>query len=185
MIRGFIFGFLCLFAAQVSHASSFDLNLNGDAVRITFTSKFRNPKLGYDVGWLHGQDEGDVANFSVHRVDLASGSENPVHAGIGGRLVYMDADNGGSGGALGLGGFFRYTLTKWDRVVMKGHLYFAPDLLSFGDAKQYLDTEFRVGYSVLRDANVYVGLRLVQGEFDRFRDVDFDDGLHIGLELTF
>jgi hypothetical protein len=43
----------------------------------------------------------------------------------------------------------------------------------------------RVGYSVLRDGDVYLGLRRIQAEYKGSGRFTFDSGLHAGFELRF
>jgi hypothetical protein len=66
-----------------------------------------------------------------------------------------------------------------------GELYFAPDILTGGDAEEYVDGTVRVGYSVTRQADVYLGARYVSADYDDRPSIKFDTGLHAGLTLRF
>lgn len=188
MPRIFVLCAFLLAAVGGAKADSLDLNLNNDAVRLTFSWDARDDKLTFDAGWLHHQDNGNVAHVGMHLVDFAASGPGAPEVGIGGRLFYIDGDTGPSsvsGGALGLGGFFRYALPQANRFSVKGHLYFAPDVVAFGDSKQYVEASLGMGYNVLRDADLYIGYRYVQARFDGGPDLTMDTGVHIGLRLNF
>ena len=176
-----VLGALTTVAAGAARADSLDLNLNDDAARLTYARALAEGKLEVDFGWLHHQDKGDAVTVSLGRVGEAGGGTQAITAGLGGRLYLLepdatleplvgpadpdifpsppprDADQ--SGQALGIGGFFRFKLANYDRIGFSGHGYFAPDVLTFGDSEDLLEVEARVTYSIIREADVYLGLR--------------------------
>lgn len=167
-------------------AGELDINVNDDAARGTFAWPLSNSKLALDVGWLHHQDRGDVGHFGLHLVDFASAGANPIEAGIGTKLFYFDSESLDLDGiAGGLGGFFRYTFPNMDRIKIGASLYYAPDVLATGDAESYREIGLQVAYNVLREADVYLGIRNVKGEFDTGAEATIDSGLHIGFRLEF
>jgi hypothetical protein len=180
---------LCLLAGLASAQTTgkaLDINLNDEAVRLGFAWRLGDPSYLADLGWLYNQDRGDVIHASFHLVDDASGPETALQAGLGFRLVYTRTDAGtNSGGALALGGFARYTLPNADRYNVGGHIYYAPDVTSFGDQREYFEVGARAGYSVIRDGDVYVGLRRVQAKYNGTGEFQFDSSLNIGFEFRF
>lgn len=175
----------CWLSSVVS-AAELDLNLNDDAVRLTYAWDVPNRNLKMDAGWLNHQDRGDILHLGLHLTGEASGGAQPVLGGLGGRIVYVDADRfNTSATALALGGFLRYTLPQYDRINLYAHGYFAPDVLSFGDGEQYQEIEARVGYNVLRDADVYIGVRYASVGFDFGGDATIDNGFIVGIQLRF
>ena len=42
-----------------------------------------------------------------------------------------------------------------------------------------------MGYNILRDADIYLGLRYVEGQYDRQRKAEFDSGVILGVALRF
>ncbi|NNF61490.1 MAG: hypothetical protein HKN06_09210 [Gammaproteobacteria bacterium] len=174
-------------AAGPTLSDSLDLNLNDDAARLTFARTVYEGKLEADAGWLHHQDRGDVISVSLGRVGEAGGGQQSITAAIGGRLYALDPELSGPGQdgfALGVGGFFRMKLAGYDRIGFSGHGYFAPDVLAFGDAKDMVEIAGRITYSVLREADIYLGARYVKAGFEG-TDARFDNGLHIGIRLEF
>ncbi len=180
---------LSLFAsvalAQTTHRA-FDINLNDDAARAALFLRPGNPKLLADLGWLHHQTHGDVIHVGVHLIDEASSGKDPLEAGIGIRFVYTDPDDGlVDGSALAMGGFVRYVLPNANRFNIAGYLYYAPDVVSFGDVQEYYEVGARVGYNVVRDADIYLGARSTKADYGGPGRFSFDSGLHIGFEIRF
>ncbi len=180
---------LCASAAPAfaqTTGTALDVNLNDDAVRLSFSWRLGDPKYLAEVGWLHNQDRGDVIHGSFHLVDAASSAGTALQAGLGVRLVHTRTDPSVfDGTALALGGFARYTFPNANRYSIAGYGYFAPDITSFGDQTEYYEIGVRFGYSVLRDGDVYLGLRRIRAEYEDSTGFKFDSGLHAGFEIRF
>ncbi len=177
---------LGLACVSTSVASELELDVNDDAARASFMWPISTRDLRLDASILHHQDEGDVVAFGVHVYDIASAGDNPIKAGLGAKLFYVNGDDTDADGTnVGLGGFVRYTFPTNDRISIGGRAYFAPDVLSFGDSEQYYEIGAQISYNVIRDGDVYLGVRSVKGEFDNSPDITFDTGIHIGFRLTF
>lgn len=182
-----VLAFLSLLLAlpMTTLAESIDLSANDDAVRLGFGWTVRDDRLALDASWLHSQDHGDVIGLTASVFGLATGTEGPVRAGIGGKLVYTDPDRINENGfALAPGGFFSYDFPEFNRFTLYGHLYFAPSVLGFGDTEQYRDTEVRLIYKVIEDADLFIGVRNVHVDYD-INHTDFDTGLNLGLTIRF
>ncbi len=179
---------LCLCAGLASAQTAqraFDINLNDDVVAADFGWRLGYRQLHAAVGWLHNQNRGDVAHLAVHLVDAAAGGTTALRAGLGLRLVYANPDESSQdGGAVALGGFARYVLPNADRFHVAGHVYYAPDVVSFGDLTEYYELGARVGYNVIRDADVYLGVRSVKTDYEA-GDLSLDSGLHVGFQFRF
>jgi len=174
-----------LLCAQVA-ADEIDLSFNTDAVRLVYKHALQANNLETEGGWLHDKDAGDVVHIGLNLASEASESATPVRAGLGGRLAYFNGDrHNQSGEALAIGGFVRYTVPQYNRIILGGQVYFAPDVLSFSHAKQFVDSRVRISYNVMREADVYLGARYVKGKFDKAKHARFDTGLHIGIDLRF
>ena len=181
---------LCLLAPPLALAqeknSLIDLNLSDDAVRASFATRLGNEGLQVGAGWLHQQDKGDVVHLGLHLVDAAADNGADLTAGIGTRLYFVDADSAQrDGSALAIGGFVRYVFPEYNRFSVGGHLYFAPDVVAFGDLNRYSEIEARVSYNVLRDADVYIGVRSARARFEPDGSVNFNSGLLFGIQMRF
>ncbi|MEO8445625.1 MAG: YfaZ family outer membrane protein [Gammaproteobacteria bacterium] len=176
---------LLAFILAPASAHEIDLSLNSGAFRVVYATPVGDG-LRLEGGWLHDSDEGDL----VHAGFLVTGDAAPgnqkVTAGVGARLAFLDADGSGREGyALGVGGSLRWVVPRYDRIAVSGEAYWAPNILSGGDAEGYIDSSIRVGYSVTRKAEVYVGARYAGADFDKRPSMLFDTGLHAGFNLRF
>jgi hypothetical protein len=85
-----------------------------------------------------------------------------------------------------LGAQVRYELPAERRVAFAGEVYYAPEIITFGDAKQYQQYGARAEFSVSPQMQVYAGYRKtvftlkVSG-----RDAVVINGPHIGVQLSF
>ena len=185
-----VIGLALVFSSGIVSAQTtgraFDINLNDDTVAAAFAWRLGEQKLLADVGWLHNQDRGDVIHGSLHIVDAATAGDDPLQAGLGLKLAHVSPDPiSPDGTVLALGGFVRYTLPNANRFHIGGQLYYAPDVVAFGDAKEYYDVAVRVSYNVIRDGDVYLGLREVKAKFEGTSRFTMDSGLHIGFQYRF
>jgi hypothetical protein len=174
---------LCSAAPAVAHELSLDLN--DSAFRVTYVAPLRDA-VRLDAGWLRDGDEGDVVHAGFQVTGDAAPAGQKVTAGVGVRLALLDGEGSGREGyALGIGGSLRWVIPAYDRFVVSGEYYWAPDLLSGGDAEEYFDGTVRVGYSVTRQAEVYVGARYTGANYEDRPCILFDTGLHAGFDLRF
>jgi hypothetical protein len=166
-------------------AHEIDLSLNADALRLTYATEVGDG-LRIDGGFLTESDEGDVVHAGFQVMGDAAPGNQKLTAGIGGRLAYLDGDGSKREGyALGLGGSVRWPVPRYNRFVVSGELYWAPDILAGGDAEEYADGTVRVAYSVTHRADVYVGARYLSADYEDRPSIKFDTGMHAGLNLRF
>ncbi|MBX6419848.1 MAG: YfaZ family outer membrane protein [Sinobacteraceae bacterium] len=140
-------------------------------------------------GYLYdGQHDHDHVNFG-HVGVLASGNFGlpDSTAGIGLRGFYAKrGDFGGQG--LAIGGQVDVRFPGLNRLGVLGTLYYAPEVLTGGDYKNYFEFGLDLGYQIIRPATVYVGYRRLELPLDRpgaHPPDTADQGGHIGIRLSF
>lgn len=183
-----------LLFSTASPAEVFDAALSQDTVRLDLSGPLSRTlpvnKGEYDLGGVYGEVEDfDKDNFfSGHAGLLLTGDAGAtgakVTAGLGARGQYVDGD-GYSGGGLVLGGQLRAKLFQADRVRFNAYGYYGPDASVFGDIEEYTEVAVSIGFEVLRDAEIYVGYRMIEVEAEDGPDVDLEDGVHVGMRLEF
>lgn len=172
-------------------AHELDFSLNDHAFRAGYATAIGRDigdggGLRVDGGWLHDSDEGEVIHAGFQVVGDAAPNRQQLKAGIGVRLAYLDGDGRKRNGyALGIGGSLRWVIPAYNRFAVSGEYYWAPDLLSGGDAEKYVDTSIRLGYGITRQAEVFVGARYTGADYDDRPSLKFDTGLHAGFNLRF
>lgn len=171
--------------AMVAQAAELDINISDEAVRLSGSWGLRG-NLQADAGWLYNKDRGNVGHLGIQLVDLATGGQPAIEAGLGGRIVFFDSDvRNRSGSALPLGGTVRFNLPEADRFQLGAYAWYAPSVLSFGSASGYRELGAYAGYEVLRDASVYIGVRQVNADYKRTPSINIDSGLHVGMRIRF
>ncbi|HET6725074.1 MAG TPA: YfaZ family outer membrane protein, partial [Gammaproteobacteria bacterium] len=139
--------------------STLDLNLNNHSARLQFMTSITPTGLYVNGAYLYNKDRGDVLNLGIHLIGDAGVGPNPLRAGLGGQLYYINPDFSANGEAVGIGGFVKYQVPTYNRIGFGAHIYYAPGIIAFGDIDRLLEYGVRVEYQVLRNANVYIGYR--------------------------
>jgi hypothetical protein len=174
-----------LLGAAGAMADELNLSLNTDSVRVEYARPLASRPLQWDIGWLHNTDNGDALHGSLNVVGKLKEGAAPVSGGLGLRLAYTNGDQSSQTGlGLALGGFAKYVFPEFDRVSLRGHAYYAPNILSGGDMDEYQDYAVQLAYNVMREADAYVGLRYVAADYDD-SSANFSTWLHVGLALRF
>ncbi len=172
---------LAICACFSVQASSLDINLRDEAIRLAVRGPINESGLNLSLSGLHHEDDRDLITAGVSVIEsLADGS----YVGIGGHLYAFDAKNV-DGLGMALGGFFHYALPAFPGLGLGGQLYYGPDVVSFDDVKRYIETAMRLEYQILSQANIYVGYRHIRIKMDNGGKGRIDNGLHFGLRLTY
>ena len=163
---------------------SLDLSLSDTSARIGWDATKVSSGLHLNAALLHEKDEGNMANLGLHVVDIRK-QKSHLYIGIGGNAYVFNNDDT-NGGAVGVGGFFRYKLPVNPDFSLYGYAYYAPPVVSFSEIENLIDADIRIQYDVLTSAHVYLGVRgtsiQFEGQDDRY---SLADGAHIGLRLDF
>ena len=173
-------------AAFAAQGANLDFNLASNAAAVDFTTNLTESGLEGDLLYLHHTNKVDIGAAGVDLVGNASPVGSPLLFGVGAKLFYINPKGGqGSGSAVGVGAHVRYTWPSYNRIILGGQLYYAPNIVSFQNVSHFMLVSVDVGYEVLRNADVYVGYRHVTGSFNGSQDVTLDTSFMIGMNLTF
>lgn len=169
---------------SVFAGGSIDVSLASDSARLEYDAAKVGSGLHVSASIQHHETEGNLGSLGAHVVDVRE-PNSPLYLGIGGRVFgYVSGDY--DGGALGLGGFFRYNIPKTKGVSLAGYAYYAPSVVSFGDTQSLVDTDVRIQYALLPTARVYMGYRFSQVEIEQTNeDIQLEKGIHFGLKADF
>ena len=175
--------------AAPATATELEFNLSGESAELSFVQPLAPEGLELGGGWLHHEDDGDLLDVDLHLVDDANPGRGALELGVGGKLVAASDDRrDADGGALAIGGKFRYTWPGFNRFGIGGHAYYAPGATSVSDIDGYNEIALRAEYLVLRNANAFVGYRRVELDYDgpRFgKSRTFDGGPYAGIRIEF
>ncbi len=109
--------------------------------------------------------------------------------GIGAKAIVAtikDAPGRTNSSAIALGAQVRYELPVERRVAFGGEAYFAPTIITFGDADRYQQYGARAEFSISPQLQVYAGYRktwfVVKGSGSQSVLIN---GPHVGVQLSF
>lgn len=178
-------------AAMPAAAGVLDLNVNGDAARLAVgapLAQFAPSGRGdLEAGVLYrDEDSADLLNYHagwmVHGDVGASGAE--VIGGLGLRLQWTDLDVV-DGSGIALGGDLAIRPEGFERIILRGAIWYQPDVLGFGDIDNQLEWSSSVAYELIRDAELYLGYREWRTQLEYASSEVIDDGIHVGLRIAF
>ena len=170
------------FGAQ---ANNLDFNLGGNAVAVDYSASLTNTGLEGSLGYIHHTSKVDIGSLGLGLVGNASPVGSPMIFKVGGKLVLISPKNGNNGTALALGANFHYVWPSYNRFAIGGEFYYAPNIVSFRNTDRYMEFGVRAGYSILRNAEVYVGYRHISAAFAGTGNLTLDNTFMAGLSLTF
>lgn len=167
-------------------ADNLDVNLGSNAAAVGYSATLTNTGLEGSLGYLHHTDTVDIGSLGLGLVGNASPVGSPLLFGVGGKLLFISPENNVNNGvAIGLGAHFHYVWPSYNRFAIGGEVYYAPNIVSFSHADRYLEFGVRAGYSVLRNAEVYIGYRHVSAAFTGTPSLTLDNTFMAGLSLSF
>ena len=167
--------------------SEFDVDLSNDVVRLGISTPVASGNLLGSASYLHHEDDADLFAAGIHVAGKSKASRGKQTTGLGVKLAGFTTDEADlDGGALALGGFIKHTLADANLITLRGDLYYAPDVVAFGDADKYLEFSLRVEYRLMDNANVFAGYRKIDiGIKDSSATADLDKSAHVGINLLF
>ena len=184
---------LCaLFFAAMSTgaiAQSLDVSLNDNSALFDYVASTAGRgglgNAAVDLGTYFTNTDDIMLMAGLQVVD-ATGTGSPgLDAGVGAKLFALRADAKEDILALTLGGQLQYVPAFASRVEVLLQAFFAPDIVTFGDGRQFLFFTANVGYLVMQRAKVYFGYRLLEVELVSRENLGIESGPHIGLQVSF
>ena len=168
----------------VQAGGSLDISLADDVARVAYDATQMGSGLHINLAALHHEDDGDMVSAGLHVVDVRP-STSHLYIGVGAKVIAFTTDDF-DGAAMGVGGFFRYSFPAAPDVGLAGYAYYAPPVVSFGDAENMLNSDIRLQFSLLPTARIYGGYRYnsirIEDINDRYK---LGDGAHFGLTIDF
>lgn len=175
---------------MVSAAQSLDINLNDDTVQGVLSLPLSVGGFGrssWDLGLLyHETDNDDNALFTLGaQVQGAAGADAPgLEFGAGMKLFVADVSQKDVI-AAGLGVGVRYAPPAFSRFYSALSGYYAPDIVTFNDGEDFFSGDFRLGYEILPEAEIYAGYRNIEAGITNGQDATVAEGWLLGMKILF
>lgn len=165
-----------------ANASSVSGTLSDDTAKLNASLSMEPVEI--EAGALYLSDGGQSGYVGVMVVDKA----DPIEVGVGARVRALEGDLGAgdSGYAMGLGGYYRFTIPQANRVSLYASGYYYPGLFSYGDVKRQHEADLRIEYYATRNARIYFSYSVIKTEFEDHNDkYTLDEGVHVGVAAYF
>jgi hypothetical protein len=190
-----VLAFLFIFAGALcgpADAGDVDLYVAGESLQLSYLSQISlvgSSVQNYDLSLLFTNDRDIVASAGLMVPGLLSGafpSWFDFSLGAKGYFSLLSEPAKLDVFTLAPGIDARFTIPTKIPMYLYGSFFYAPEILTFGDADEMYDFIARYEVRVIPTAVIYAGYRLLRYEA-KFtgEDVDTDDGLHIGVRVTF
>ena len=192
MLLRHIFAIFLSFTSASALADALDVNLSNDVAEFQYIATMGNMGQGKSeghAGFLYNDADnamGDVGLLVMNTGDSAA----IASLGVGIKAVAAKIERNNSM-ALAIGGQIRITPADDKKFGIVGQVYYAPDIVTFGDAENFVQTGVRVEYEIMQQAAVYVGYRKIKFDINVLPapvsavGVVLDEGVHVGVRIAF
>jgi len=186
------------------HEAEINLNNNDIDLRVDldmgqFNNTIEPDRVFVGAGYLYASGEHnslsgaqDSRLMDVHfMVQQPLAPVPDLTVGLGAKGVYTKVELGGSDRdfyALALGAKLRYQLPPHIKVpiAFNGQIFYAPNVLSMSDAKNYMDWDLSAEAMVIDRASIVAGYRRVDTNFDNPNvDMVLNESWYVGVKFRF
>jgi hypothetical protein len=174
-------------------ADTVDINLRDNSAQFQYISSLGRDPLGktkFHAGVLYVNRQNMLGDFGLVVQDELGDNAPGFSVGVGikGVVARVTGNNStivNSTSALALGGLIRYSPPDIKRLGVVGEVYLSPNIVTFGDANRYVETNLRVEYEVIPQAVAYVGYRKIKFGINNRPDAILDEGVNLGVRISF
>lgn len=168
-------------------ADTIDINLRDTSAQIQYSSSMGRDALGkteFHMGVLYANKNNILGDLGILVKDDVGSNAPGFSVGVGMKGLVANT-KGTNDSALALGGMMRYSPPAASRLGIIGLVYFSPKITTFGDADRYTETGVKLEFVIIPQAAVYLGYRRIQFGLKAAPDVILDDGVHVGVRISF
>ena len=173
-------------------ADTVDINLRDTSAQFQYISSLGRDPLGktkFHAGLLYVNRNNMLGDFGLLVQDELGDNAPGFSVGIGIKgLVAKVTGNSpivSSTSAIALGGLVRYSPPATQRLGIVGEVYLSPNIVTFGDANRYVETNVRAEYEVIPQAVAYVGYRRIGFGINNRSYAILNEGVNLGVRISF
>ncbi len=169
-----------------AQAATVDVALSNESARFalsSFVGGFSEGRTLMNTSLFYNTENDSVVSAGLHMIDVVGSKTPGLQIGVGFQAYYSHLTDH-DGLALALGGIISYRAPQLKRVNFVIHGHHAPSITSYMDSDRLSEYGFAIEYSLLPQADVYIGYRKFEID-DQNRSLELDDSGHIGLRITF
>jgi hypothetical protein len=174
-------------------ADTIDLNLRDSSAQFQYISSMGHDALGksvFHLGVLYADSHNVLADFGLFVKDELGGNAPGFSVGVGikglaAKVTSSDNITHNDASAVALGALVRYSPPSIPRFGVVGVAYLSPNILTFGDADRYVETQARMEFEVIPQSVIYLGYRNIYFGLKSQPDATLDEGTYIGVRISF
>ena len=179
---------LGLLSATPAFAQNLEINLAQHSAQFKYSTAVGGSNYGRSemyIGGLYNDDKrAAVSELALLVVDNAGSKTPGLTMGLGPK-VWVAKRGDYSAVAIAIGADFKYKLGMDDRLFTRAHAFYAPSIVSFGDANKMYELSLTLGYEMLPTADAYFGYRTIKADFPLDSDRILDNSLFFGIRIAF
>lgn len=178
------FSLLSIFPLH-GYANNLAVDIGSDTFSAELSSSNVSEDASYTIGFISAEDDHKLYHFKAAVTGQLDSNKN-VTASLGGKVYYADlASPNDNVTALALGGDIEYTLPQNNKVKFGLSLYAAPEVTVSDDFDLLIDFTMSASYQVLKNGAVYINYRNLKVSHESGGNIHINDGVNIGLSLSF
>lgn len=173
-------------------ADTVDINLRDTSAQFQYISALGRDPLGktkFHAGVLYRNRNNMLGDFGLVVQDELGDNAPGFSVGVGikGVVAKVSGDSAivNSTTAMALGGLVRYSPPATQRLGLVGEIYLSPNIVTFGDANRYVESNIRAEYEVIPQAVAYVGYRRIEFGINNRPNEILDEGVFLGVRISF
>ena len=173
-------------------ADTVDINLRDNSAQFQYISSLGRDPLGktkFHAGVLYVNRNNMLGDFGLLVQDELGDNAPGFSVGVGIKGVVAKVTGNStivsSTTALALGGLVRYSPPATQRLGVVGEVYLSPNIVTFGVANRYVESNVRVEYEVIPQAVAYVGYRRIEFGINNRPNEILDEGVNLGVRISF
>lgn len=170
-----------------SQEQGFEAYISEDALQALYVRNMDVGELGMNEvrGGFFLNEDRDLIGLADMLVDVGEPDRRPywslqVGPRVYGALLSIEDQDVF---AIAVGGKLSYFIGRNRSTSVSATLFYAPDIISFGNADNVKDVSIRLETQLTEATRVFVGYRNL--EFDLAVDREVDDGMHLGIQHSF
>ncbi|MCV2402791.1 YfaZ family protein [Marinomonas sp. C2222] len=174
--------------ASFTYASNATVSLTNETAQGDIDLQLGNINL--NAGITHDVDvNASTTHVGINVQDSESGGGGPLEIGVGIRAILIDADINDDedelSAALGVGGWYRYTIQQANRLSLYASLYYSPEVLSFSNLDHTYTYETRLEYMTTQNARAFIRYGNTVVVYDDGERNEINRGFSVGANVGF
>ena len=173
-------------------ADTVDINLRDTSAQFQYISSLGRDPLGktqFHAGALYVNKDNILGDFGLLVRDELGDNAPGFSVGVGIKGVVAKVTGNSTkvsdASALSLGAMLRYSPPATQRLGIVGEIYASPNIVTFGDADRYVETNARLEYEIIPQAVAYIGYRKIGFGLKTLPTAILDEGGFLGVRIWF